>query len=102
MMLPWLYIRMGKIKRCETFTINYFHYDPFLHKVSSRNSKLRFFGDPEENHSVLIKKIIKMQYLGKNQPIAGTFLMIFIAQQDLHDPHTFESKSILHLHMFTR
>ena len=48
------------------------------------------------------KKIINMQCLGKNQPIVGTLFTIFIAQQDLHDSHTLESKSILHLHMFPR
>jgi hypothetical protein len=73
------YFRKGTTKRSETFRINYSHLGLFLCQVSSRNSKVSFSGVPEGGHGIMLKNIVKMQYLDSNKLPARTFFRVFIA-----------------------
>ena len=60
-----LFLKKGTTKSVETFTISYFHWDLYVCKVSSQNSKLNFFvtwGEPQGFDKNLSKSPVSLQH----------------------------------------
>ena len=96
------YLKIRTTKRSETSTINYRHSGLSLSKVASLNSKLSFSGVSEGVPSIMLKNIVKIQYLDRNKLAARTLFRVFIAHQGLHDAHSPDSKAREQLVPFPR
>ncbi len=77
--VKYSYLRIEATEKFETFRINYSHSELSLRKVSSRNSKIDFSGEPEGYHSNLLQNGIKIKYLDRNKLGTRTHFKVFIA-----------------------
>ena len=72
--LVFLFAILGAFIKAETFAINHSYYDPFVYKVSNRNSKISFSVTPEGMTAVNYFHALKMGYLNSNRLWERTLL----------------------------
>ena len=89
------YLKIGATKMIETFTINSYHRDLYLYKVSSRNPELKFVG--------FCSKMQSKSHISAAQMYAHErFLRIRITRWSRHSAHSLDSKAMGHLERFPR